>query len=74
MRKDILLKAKGGDSFAYIRHKEMTAHSDSSPHFYLTEEVFYYTEALVLFCNANVNIFFSCINNVRMFESVCMHV
>lgn len=49
---------------------------DSSTHFYLTEDVFYYTEALVLFCNANVNIFFSCINNVcvRMFESACMRV
>lgn len=51
----------------------MTTHMDSTPRFYLTEEVFYYTEALVLFSNANVNIFFSCINNmcVRMFVSVC---
>lgn len=44
---------------------------DSSTHFYLAEEVFYYTEALVLFCNANVNIFFSCINNVWECLRVC---
>lgn len=75
MREAILLKAKRV-SFAYRRHKKMTTHMDSSPRFYLTEEVFYYTEALVLFSNANVNIFFSCINNVcvRMFVSVCVRV
>ena len=53
----------------------MTTHVDSPPHFYLTEEVFCYTEALVLFPNANVNIFFSCINSVcKNVPSVCVHV
>lgn len=56
MRKRCFVEGKGRDSFAYIR--KMTAHTDSSTHFYPTEDVFYYTEALVLFCNANVNIFF----------------
>lgn len=50
----------------------MTTHTDSS-HLYQTKEVFYYTEALVLFCNANINIFFSCIMCVRMFGSACVH-
>lgn len=51
----------------------MTTHTDSSSHFYLTKEVFYYTEALVLFCNANVNIFFSCITDVCENVSECVH-
>lgn len=63
------MKVKG-EIVLHTGHKEMTTHEDSS--FYLTEEVFYYTEALVLFCNANVNIFFSCINNVC--EHVCVFV
>lgn len=72
--KSYFVEGKERVSFAYRRHKKMTTHMDSLPRFYLTEEVFYYTEALVLFSNANVNIFFSCINNVcvRMFVSVCV--
>lgn len=53
-----MLKAKGEIVFAYIGKRQPTWI------LFMTEKVFYYTEALVLFCNANVNIFFSCINDV----------
>lgn len=53
------IEGRGTRHFAYRRHTDTTTHKDSSPHFYQTEEVFYYTEALVLFPIANVNIFFS---------------
>lgn len=61
-----MLKAKGEVVLHTEDMRKRQTHTDSSssPRFYLTEEVFYYTEALVLFCNANVNIFFSCIINV----------
>lgn len=58
MTKDILLKVK----------REIVLHTEDArrwqPPWISTQDVFYYTEALVLFCNANVNIFFSCIYNV----------
>lgn len=66
--KDIL-KAKG-EIVLHTGQKEMTTHMNSSSHF-PQKEVFYYTEALVLFCNANVNIFFSWMNNVCVCE--CVH-
>lgn len=55
MRKDILLKEKG------VCFQTNTYGNDNPQ----ILEVFCYTEALVLFSNADANIFFSCINNMR---------